>query len=239
MVCKEALGGSLKPSLAVDNIKYQIAFARENPYYFSPDGVTIFTGFQGKGKTLSAVKYIWELTKIYPDVIIVSNCSLSLPGYNHEIIQYKGFEQIQKLDNGYLGIILFLDEIQSEFNSLQSKDIDPSWFQIISMQRKRRLHVVGTSQLYSRIAKPWREQFSNVIECECYFKILQANYVIDHEHAKENASGELEYDRCDSYFWFRDPQLYNMYDTWERVKKVEGVKKDDAERVRYRGGRGR
>lgn len=224
MVDKKSLKGTLDLDKALEDYKFKKAFKKLHPEYFDPDGILIFTGIQGSGKTLSAVSYIWKLTKKYPEVEIVSNCHLSLPGYEKPIKRYTGFKQVKYLDNGYKGIILFLDEIQSEFNSLESKLIDPSWFQIISMQRKRRLHVVGTSQLYSRIAKPWREQFHNVVECSCILGTLQVNRMIDCNDAKE-INGELIYKTSKPFFWFHDPKLYDMYDTWERVKKVEDIKK--------------
>lgn len=218
MVAPECLRGSLAPSVWWHERVYQNLFTREHPEYFRPDGICIFTGMQGSGKTLSAVQYIWKLTQEYPDVMIVSNMYLRIPDYNHEILQYEGYQQIKDLDNGYAGIVLLLDEIQSEFNSLESAKIDPAWFQVISMQRKRRLHVVGTSQLFSRVAKPWREQFHNAIECSHIGK-LQINRSINCMSAREK-DGVLYYDKSDLYVWWRDRRLYDMYDTWERVRKV-------------------
>ena len=222
MILKDCLKGSWNPKLLIDGIRYDRDFRALHPEYFDPDGICIFTGMQGSGKTLSAVNYVWKLTQLYPDVMIVSNMQLFIPDYGWDIIKYEGYQQIKDLDNGYAGIILLLDEIQSEFNSLESAKIDPAWFQVISMQRKRRLHVVGTSQLFSRVAKPWREQFHNAIECSHIGK-LQINRNIDCLHAHEK-DGELVYETSDLYVWWRDSRLYEMYDTWERVKKVEGAK---------------
>lgn len=220
MVEKDLLWGSRKLSNVLESWKYDLEFKKAHPDYFMPDGIVVFTGRQGAGKTLSAVNYIWKLSQRYPDVMIVSNCALNLKDYKHDVIRYQGYEHFAKLDNGYKGIILFLDEIQSEFNSLDSKNIDPVWFQVISMQRKRRLHVVGTAQIFSRVAKAWREQFSNVVECNSVLKYVQFNRLIDAQNAKE-VDGELIYDVSKPRFWFRYPECYTFYDTWERVKKVE------------------
>lgn len=40
-------------------LKYKFKFARENPNYFFADGLVVFVGPQGSGKTLSAVNYIY------------------------------------------------------------------------------------------------------------------------------------------------------------------------------------
>lgn len=232
MVNKKALKGSLNPEKLFDNLDYQRQFRKDHPEYFDPDGIVVFTGIQGSGKTLTAVQYINKLCGMYPQCIVVSNCALNLD-YDNKVLKYEGYEQIKSLDNGFAGIILFLDEIQSEFNSLDSKSVDPAWFQVISMQRKRRLHVVGTSQLFSRIAKCWREQFHNVVECRCLFNVLQCNALVDCDSAKEMPDGSLYYETAKPIFWWRDPRLFDMYDTWERVAKVA----DNNRKEVYRRGR--
>lgn len=222
---KDYLKGSLNPKIAIDKIMYDIRFAEEHPTFFKPCGFINFSGEQGGGKTSTAVMYIHNLVKEYPNVKIVSNCKLNFPDWNGEVIRYEGYEQIQTMDNGYEGIILFLDEIHAQFNSLESRKIDPSWFQIISQQRKRCLHVVGTSQVFNRIAKCWREQFTACISCSEIFDILQICSIVCQDDVEENGNGDvISYQTRDRRIWFRDPAVYDWYDTWERVEKVDEKK---------------
>lgn len=222
---KDYLGGSLNPRHILDKISYDWHFEDTHPDYFHPDGFICFTGAQGQGKTLSAVQYIHKLVKRYPSVILVTNCHLSFPDWSGTQLRYDGYEQISTLDNGYSGIILFLDEIQAEFNSLESKKIDPSWFSVICQQRKRRLHVVGTAQLFSRIAKPWREQFTACIRCRGWFDFLQYNQIISMDDVEEDENGNIIKEKAGfGKLWFRYPSLYEFYDTWERVERKETAK---------------
>ena len=55
-------------------------------------------------------------------------------------------------------MLYFIDELHLELNSLESKNIDIDVMVEISQQRKQRKHIVGTSQVYMRLAKPIREQ---------------------------------------------------------------------------------
>ena len=221
---KQYLGGSLNPRLIIDKFGYDVAFQDTYPDYFHPDGFICFTGAQGSGKTLSAVQYIHKLVQRYPKVMLVSNCHIDFPDWNGVQIRYKGYEQVSRLDNGYEGIILFLDEIQAEFNSLESKKIDPAWFSVICQQRKRRLHVVGTAQLFSRIAKPWREQFTACIRCRGWFGSVQYNQVISLDDVEEDENGNIVKEKASlGKIWFRDPKLYDYYDTWERVERKESA----------------
>ena len=120
MYCSEALVSKISLRDLTDKIKYDSRFRKDYPDYFDPDGVIVFTGSQGSGKTLSAVRYIDNLCKLYPKAILVSNCGLHLPNYHGEILPYSGIPDLSRLDNGIEGIICFIDEIQTEFSSLES-----------------------------------------------------------------------------------------------------------------------
>ena len=58
---------------ALDTIKYKQEFHAEHPTFFDGDGLIVFTGAQGEGKTLSAVKYVCELLKEYPKCKLCTN----------------------------------------------------------------------------------------------------------------------------------------------------------------------
>lgn len=228
---KDFLSGSLNPKHIWRKIKYDFNFSEMYPDFFAPDGFICFTGAQGSGKTLSAVQYIHKVLQRYPKVMLVTNCHLNYPDWHGIQLRYTGYEQIQNLDNGYDGIILFLDEIQAEFNSLESKKIDPAWFSVICQQRKRRLHVVGTAQLFSRIAKPWREQFTACIRCRGWFDFVQYNQVISLDDVVEDENGNIIQEKASlGKLWFRSPDLYDFYDTWERVERKETALKKESEK---------
>ena len=214
--------GKARLSDVSDLLKYRKSFRASNPDFFAPDGILLFSGGQGSGKTLSAARYVKRLSDVYPKALVVSNIRLNIP--DRSIIRYTGFDALSKMDNGYLGIICFLDEIQVEFSSLESKKIHPSELSLISQQRKRRLHIVGTSQQFSRIAKPFREQCNALVECSSRFGgILQVNKMVDFGSLAYNEAGELtnvEYTHKTSFV--RTPELFDLYDTFERVSSERG-----------------
>ena len=55
------------------SVKYKRAFRKANPTYFEPDGILVFCGPQGSGKTLSAVRYVLDLLRAFPRAILCSN----------------------------------------------------------------------------------------------------------------------------------------------------------------------
>lgn len=201
---------NLKNAIRVHN--YNVAFRREHPEYFDPEGILVFCGMQGAGKTISAVNYVQRLCSRYPAVKVCSNMSLTLPE-GIECIPWDGVHCFTDISNGYAGVIYLIDEIHLEFNSLESKKMDSNIFTVVSQQRKQRKHIVGTSQVFSRIAKPFREQFRYAVSCQTFLGCIQVNTLIDAKKAVEK-DGEIVADSIKRFFWFHSPDLYNSYDTY-------------------------
>lgn len=209
------LSGSLDVSLLVDTIKYKRDFRKQHPDFFDPSGILVFCGPQGAGKTLSAVQYVRKLAEKYPKMILVTN--VEIKGLSIAVYPYTGIADFSKYSNGFEGVVFLIDEIHIEFNSLESKNIDPSVMTEIAQQRKQRKHIVGTSQVFGRIAKPFREQFKYVVLCRCLWGVLQYNTLIDGERAMVDDDGHLEAETVKRYFWWHKPELYDSYNTYAKI----------------------
>lgn len=219
---KQFLKGSLNPKHAIATIRHNILFARDNPDYFYPAGIWVFCGPQGSGKTLSAVQCLKEIVKEYPKAIVCSN--LDIKGIPNKVIPFTDYEQLKYLNNGIYGIIFFLDEIHVLWNSLESKDIPIGEMACFCQMRKNRRVIIGTSQVYSRIAKPIREQLQYAIDCKNYFGLLQVNQILDPSESIEK-NGILEAKHVGTKVWFHRPELYNSYDTLFKIEKAKREKK--------------
>lgn len=217
---KELLKGSLNPCDVVKSIRHDIGFRREHPAYFEPEGIMIFCGSQGSGKTLSAVQYVKKLCEQYPMAILVTNVDITGLPSDTQVIEYDGLECLKNVENGYFGVIYFIDEIHLELNSLESKNIDMDTIVELSQQRKQRKHIVGTSQVYMRMAKPLREQVKDIVLCKNYFKYFQYNVLIDGFNSYEE-NGKLKADIVKKYFWFHNPKLYGSYDTYAKMRRYK------------------
>lgn len=269
----DLLKGSINPINLFKVIKDRLTFAKEHPYYFVPDGLMVFCGSQGSGKTLSAVQYCEKCLDKYENCIFCSNVEIKdysincyykrfsikdgnieknvveyytllgnqlvrrvisyfLDGEQHAdiekfevigfsgriVIEYNGIDCIKELENGEEGIIYLIDEIHLEFNSLESKNIPIDVMVEVSQQRKQRKHIVGTSQVYMRMAKPLREQIKEVVICRNFFKFVQYNRLVDGETSHEEGN-KLCFDTVKRVFWFHSRELYNSYDTYKKMKR--------------------
>ena len=221
---KEFLTGSLNPKHLFRTIYHNIVFARNNPDYFYPAGIWVFCGPQGSGKTLSAVQCLQRMCKEYPLAIVCTN--LEVHGIDNHVIPFTDYEQLKTLDNGINGIIFFLDELHILWNSLESKEIPISEMACFCQMRKNRRVIIGTSQVYSRIAKPIREQLQYAIDCKNYFGVLQVNKILDPSESIEK-NGNIEAKLIGTKFWFHRPELYHSYDTLFKIEKAnrEEIKK--------------
>lgn len=217
-VSQKFLSGSHNPFNIFSVAKHNSAFRRLHPEYFDPEGLLIFCGEQGSGKTLSAVQYVRKLCYAYPDAILCSNVRIEGLPPTTKVVEYDGLDCIKNLENGYAGVIYLIDEIHLEFNSLESKNIDIEIMVEVAQQRKQRKHIVGTTQVYGRLAKPFREQIRNVVLCENWFKILQANRLIDGSKSTE-VDGKLVTETSKLFLWFHSPKLYDSYDTYAKMKR--------------------
>lgn len=210
------LSGPLSPSNVVDVIKYKRDFSRAHPEYFDPEGLLVFSGPQGSGKTLSAVQYCRKVLDRYPQALFCSN--VAIKGLEDRTIEYQGLKSLTGLTNGYAGVLYLIDEIHLEWNSLESKNISIEEMTEFAQQRKQRKHIVGTSQVFMRLAKPLREQVRQVVLCRSVAKVLQCNTLIDGTTAYEQ-DGKLVCESSGGYFWFHSPGLYDCYDTYAKMRR--------------------
>lgn len=212
------LEGSHNPLNIFKVMKFRTDFRRNNPTYFDPEGLLIFCGEQGSGKTLSAVQYVKELCKNYPHAILCTNVAIEGLPDDTQVIEYNGLDCLKDIENGIEGVIYLIDEIHLEFNSLESKNIPIEVMVEVSQQRKQRKHIVGTTQVYGRLAKPFREQIRNVVLCSNVLHVLQINRLIDGSKSREE-DGKLVTETSRSYIWFHSPTLYSCYDTYAKMKR--------------------
>lgn len=199
-------------------LKFKKEFNKNHPDWFIPDGIVVFTGAQGQGKTLSAVRYVIRLLDEYPKAVLCSN--VDILGYEDRTIIFDSVEKFKSIDNGEFGVIYFIDEIQLLFNSLESKNMDLNLFTTICQQRKKRKHIVGTSQVFNRISKGFREQFKYAVMCNRVFGCLQYNKTVRGEDVTIDENGKVQTDKVYRSFWFHSPALYNSFDTTATIDRT-------------------
>lgn len=209
----------LEPDVGLRNIPDVLrakAFtkAEEFPY----GGLWVFSGAQGSGKTLLLMHMVREIHEAYPKALIVTNISV----FGIPCIPYQGIEDFDKYVNGKDGVIFIIDEIHTLFNSLESAGMPLSQVTVWCQNRKNRRLILGTSQRFSRVAKPVREQVTWNYECRRPLLIVLYRYrVLDGAKYDDNGKYVLDEDEKEPKYRIYVPSLSAMimYNTLEVVTR--------------------
>lgn len=181
---------------------------------FPYQGLWLFTGTQGSGKTLLMMHLVAQMHEEFPEALIVSNISI----FGLPCIPYTGIKDFDRYNNGEKGIIFIIDEIHTLFSSLQSASMPESTLTVWSQNRKNRRVILGTSQRFTRVAKGIREQTLYNYECTrpflCFYgyRVLEADLYDD--------QGKYIGEKPPMWSWYVPKvSVMRMYNTLEVVKK--------------------
>lgn len=192
--------------------------ARKDKDFFWPNGTQVYCGAQGSGKTISAVKHALKLKARWPKAKVVTNLELNVPW---EYIQFQDMDGLAKVlvevNNAKYGVIYLIDEIHTYFNALDSKNIPMFVFTEISQQRKQRKVIIGTSQLFMRLAKPFREQCDNIVICRTYFGFITKTTAYDGMTIEQDYDGNIIGEIKKRGFYFHTRKLRDTFDTYQKV----------------------
>lgn len=220
-------------------LSYKRNFFRDNPDYFAPDGLIVFVGAQGSGKTLSAVNYVYKLMELYPNCKLVSNVDLrDFPLDDSRVFPFLNNDDFARYNNGDKGVIFLVDEIQLYLNSLESKNINLDVVAQLAQQRKQRKHIVATSQLFGRLAKPLREQFNSIVVCRNLFGFVQINQLIlrDSITDMDGAGQQVEGKVAERFIWFHSPDMYERYNTYSVIQRGKWAAGENQKKGVYENG---
>ncbi|MBO8161994.1 MAG: ATP-binding protein [Thermosipho sp. (in: Bacteria)] len=187
---------------------------QRDPDEFREYGLHLFCGEQGSGKTTAVVHKLMELKAKYPKCKIRTNMD-----YKYEDGKIQHWKDLVQCENGIYGQIEVLDEIQTWFSSLQSKNFPPEMLTEISQQRKQRKMLIGTAQVFSRVAKPIREQTSFVylpmtlFGCLTVVRISKPQYWDDENQVFKRYIG--------TYFFVHNEKIRNAFDTYKKIEKYK------------------
>lgn len=195
---------------------------QRDPNEFKEFGLHMIVGEQGSGKTTTAVHLLQLMKLKYPKCKVRTNM-----GYKEEDGQITHWKDLVSNANGIYGQVEMLDEIQTWFNSNQSKDFPVEMLTEISQQRKQRKMLVGTAQVFNRISKPLREQTSFVY---CPITILGCLTIVRVSKPRfYNDEKQIFTRYIKTYFFVHSDKIRDAFDTYKKIESYvkEGFKKDE------------
>lgn len=211
-------------SMLIDLIRwgiYDLIYLIINGKVFKPYGLTVFCGRQGGGKTISMVEYLDNMHKLYPDAKIITNFN-----YIRQDMPFTSWRQFTEVRNGLDGVIFAIDELQNEYNSNNWKDFPEELLSVVTMQRKQRIKIVATTQVFTRVVKQLREQCYEVVECKTFFgrwtkqKCYDAddyNYIIDNPTPERRIRTRKKW----KYSFVQSNFIRKLFDSYAVVESVK------------------
>lgn len=193
--------------------RYVLDVFQRNPDAFAEYGVHIIAGEQGAGKTITLTYMLREWQRKYPKVQVRTNY-----GYAFENGEINHWKDIVSHNNGELGEIDVIDEIQNWFNSLQSKDFPVEMLTEVTQQRKQRKIVIGTSQVFNRVAKPIREQTTFLYEPVTLFGCLTIVRVYKPVVGDDGLAERKLLRRM--FFFVHSDELRSSFDTYRKIQNL-------------------
>lgn len=188
-------------------------FYNRNPDAMNIHGIYIFAGEQGSGKTIAAIQFLREILRKYPLIRVKSNISISFQ--DGKISHWK---DILFSNNGEIGEIDFIDEMQNWFSSNESKNFPVEMLTEVTQQRKQHKVIVGTSQVFTRLSKPIREQTkflclpNTIAGCLTVVRVYKPVF--------DDTGTMISKKFVKLYFFVHDEELRECYDTFEKVQRL-------------------
>lgn len=181
--------------------------------FFPYQGMIIFEGRQGSGKTISMVRYMKDMQYEFPDALCTTNLA-----YTDENKPLKTWTMLIDYKNGYKGVIVAMDELQNWFSSNDSKNFPPEMLSLITQNRKNRRIILGTSQNFYLLAKAIRSQATEVRRCATYFGCL--TIVRRLEPILDSEGNVIEWKKRGIYCFVHDKELRDSYNTWKVIENL-------------------
>ena len=192
--------------------RFALDYFERDPNHFNEYGVHVFVGEQGSGKTTAVVHKLLQLQKRFPQLIVRTNMD-----YKYQDAELNHWKDLVQNNNGELGQVEVIDEIQTWFNSNQSKNFPVEMLTEVSQQRKQRKMIIGTSQLFNRMAKPLREQVNFV---HCPMTLFGCLTIVRVTKPKFwNDEKQIFTRFIKTYFFVHTEEIRNAFDTYQKIER--------------------
>ena len=185
-----------------------------DPEFFRYQGCIVFTGRQGYGKTIAMAEQALRWRKEYPKAKCITNFAL-----RDESAKLNDWRLLVGYKNGIQGVIACIDEMQNWFSSNQSKNVPPEMLEVITQNRKNRRVIMGTAQSFNRLAKPIREQATEVRKCYTFFGCLT---FVHRVYPELDSNGDVDSWKHRGWYYFvHNAELRESYDTWKVIESLK------------------
>ena len=171
-------------------------------------GINMFVGYFGSGKSCLASNFVVDSYYKFKDsatpVTVYSNIELACP-----YIELSNYQQILEAPNNS---IIFIDEINSLFNSRNWKDFPIELVYLLCQNRKRKIMLLCTAPRFHLVDKSIRDVVDKVYSCKHPFWRFHHVNVVDGWEL-ENCPNVNMITRITHKWYFVTNKYYAKYNT--------------------------
>ena len=186
---------------------------RDDKHAF-PTGSRVYFGFQGCGKSISMVKYAFDLKAEFPKCVVFSNMRLNGIDYTY-LFSDEDVKNALSFQNGKDGVLVLLDEAHLYFN--KKTGIGLETLTAISQQRKDRRKIVFSSQIWEELDISLRKQVKEIVKCKKFLNLIIQN----HFNGETLAYDKLKSEYVANHEYFEiyklNDEYYKRYDTYQKI----------------------
>lgn len=189
-----------------------------DPNTFKEYGVHIVVGKQGRGKSMTVAYLLREWQHKYPFLNVYTNM-----GYNKELAPLRSLEELLTHENnGIYGEVDVIDELQNVLDCQTfARNFPPEFLSIITQQRKVRRCIIGTTQVFERLAKPIREQTYYLYKPRTFFGCFTWVDVYDVSVGKDGYINDDDLIKVKSFCFVHDDWLRSCYDSYKVIDNIK------------------
>ncbi len=191
-------------------------FLNQDPNAFDEFGIHIVTGEQGSGKTMTVVYLLQKWKAMYPRVKVYTNMA-----YKYEDGELLTWKDLLDHNNGIYGVVNVIDELKTWWSNKDSKDVPPEVLGEICQQRKQKKATIGTVQVFSELAKPFRSQTHFIYVPRTFFGCLTVVFKTKAKYYDPEKDNFKKY--CGFFLFAHTKKLRNAYDTYKKIEKYKDI----------------
>lgn len=186
----------------------------QDPNDFDEFGIHMVVGEQGSGKTITVVKLLDNWRKKYPKMEIYTNMA-----YKYETGALEHWQDLLEHNNGKFGVVNVIDEIKTWWSNRESKDLPPELLGEICQQRKQKKATIGTVQVFSELAKPFRSQTHFIYQPKTFLGCLTIVFKSKAKWYDSETDSFRKY--CGFFVFAHTKELREAYDTFKKIEKYK------------------
>ncbi|WP_313165833.1 zonular occludens toxin domain-containing protein [Sedimentibacter sp.] len=184
-----------------------------DPDFFKYQGLIIYEGRQGSGKSITMTYDTMMMQEEYPLAKCITNLA-----YKFQNDELDHWSKLVDYKNGIYGVIAVMDELQNWFSSNQSRNFPPEMLQTITQNRKNRRIILGTAQSFNLLAKPIRTQCTEVRKCSTFLGCI--TFVRKKEPYLDSEGNVKEWKNRGYYMFVHSKKLRDSYDTYKVIESL-------------------